>query len=311
MKDIQQLLINNKIEIKTRGSQISRGWIGVCCPYCGDDNFHLGYNKELNVFSCWRCGTKPLIKTLKLLTGLSKNELEQELKLVYNIEQEEKKNIVKNSECFLPKSSQLLQAEHKEYLCKRGFNPNELEKIWGLRGVGDDGTKWANRIIIPIYFSGRLVSFTSRDITDKNKIKALTCPQDKEVIHCKNIVHGFDLVQGNSVIVTEGPFDAMKFGPGAVSTLGIKFTEHQVSLLGAFRNIFIVFDSIINDNGFEKEKIAQEQAQKLADSLAITSNVWVIDEFESDPSDMTNNQIKRIKKEITKIIKQQEGKEDV
>lgn len=303
MRDIVKFLEDNKVDMIQRGSQVSRGWVGICCPYCGDDNFHLGFNKEIGIFSCWRCGTKPLKKTLHLLTGLSFREIEQELKGYFIERQEDEKEIkIRPRNLELPKQCDILSSRHKQYLEERGFDAEQVEKIWSLKGIGKDAGKWSNRIIIPIFFNKKLVSFTSRDITGEASIKALTCPEELEVIHAKHIVHGFDLVEGNSVIVTEGPFDSMKFGPGAVDTQGIKFTEQQISLLGAFRNIFICFDSIINDYGKEQEKAAQEQAEKLADSLSINCNVWIIDECDCDPGDMTKNQIKRIKKEIQKKL---------
>lgn len=139
----------------------------------------------------------------------------------------------------------------------------------------------------------------------------MTCPQEEEVIHAKHLLHGFDLVRGNTVIVMEGPFDSFRYGPGSVNTQGIKFTEHQVELLGAFQNIFILFDSIINDNGRELEKQAQEQAEFLADSLAINSNVWIIDQFHSDPGSMSDRQINRVKKIIDRTISKMKEKKDV
>ena len=38
--------------------------------------------------------------------------------------------------------------------------------------------KYKNRIIIPIYYNNKLVSYHSRDITNKSKIKAKACEQE-------------------------------------------------------------------------------------------------------------------------------------
>lgn len=304
MNNLEQLFIDRHIPFENRGSQVSRGWIGLTCPFCGDGESHLGYNMKFNVFSCWRCGIKPFKKTLSLLLNVPFAELEKILPAYYVAKEEEDEDgntVVRPKSLSLPSEAGMLQTRHKRYLKGRGFNPSEVEKIWGLKGTMDEG-KYSNRIIIPIYHKGKLCSFTTRDITDTKKSKAVTCPKELEVIPSKHLLHGFDLVKGNTVAVMEGPFDAMKFGPGAIDTLGVKFSEYQAELLGAFKNIFIVFDSRIDKNGFESEKAAQQQAEYLADTLSIDSNVWIIDEFKTDPGAMTENQIKRMKKIINETL---------
>lgn len=303
MNNLQQFFEDAKVPYIMKGPQVTKGWLGVNCPFCGDTDFHMGYNMKFNIFSCWRCGVKPFKKTLQLLTGIPYNELDKSLATYYVAPTEEEDEVlIRPENCDLPVGAGLLQNRHKRYLRQRGLDPLETEKIWGLKGTLDEGD-FANRIIIPIYYRNKLCSYTSRDITDRQKLKALTCPREKESIHCKHLLHGFDLVKGNSVVVMEGPFDVFKYGAGAIDTLGIKFTAHQVDLLGCFKNIFIVFDSIINDYGREEEKQAQQQAELLADTLSIRCNVWVIDEFQSDPGTMTANQIKRLRHNIQKTIK--------
>jgi DNA primase len=50
------------------------------------------------------------------------------------------------------------------------------------------------------------------------------------------------LVTGDTIIVTEGPFDAWRFGPPAVCTFGANMTETQIELLLEYKNISILFD---------------------------------------------------------------------
>ena len=63
------------------------GWIQVCCPFCGDGNFHLGYNVSKGYFNCYRCGSHGLIETLALICDVRYN-LEQR-QLIAKVQAEE------------------------------------------------------------------------------------------------------------------------------------------------------------------------------------------------------------------------------
>ena len=305
MFDLLRFLEENRVPVIESGPSVTKGWIAVNCPYCADTLFHMGYNMRNRIFSCWRCGRKPFWKTIELLTGKRREEVKQIIPLYYIESKDEEEIKERIQELSLPKEFGELGVRHKKYLHSRNFDWRQLVNIWGLMGTESSGS-FANRIIIPIYYNRKMVTFTSRDITGKSKFKAKACPMDKEVLHAKHLLHGFDLVQGNTVIVTEGPFDTFRFGPGAVNTQGIAFTDNQIELLGAFKNIFICYDSIINDNGYEEEKKAQEAAERLADSLSLNNNVWIIDRFKSDPGDMSEKQIRRIKHTIQRTLEQKE-----
>lgn len=305
MNDIAKFLEDMRVPIVTKGSTVTRGWIGLNCPFCGDNRFHMGYNTRNNIFSCFRCGIKPFFKTLILLTGKTRKEIEEILPSYFVAQEETEAKVSRPHHLELPREFDRITSRHKRYLKSRNFDWRQIEDIWGVLGTGDEG-EYANRLVIPIFYQRKMVSFTCRDITGKSNVKTMICPRDKEVIPSRNLLHGFDLVKGNSVIVTEGPFDSFRFGPGAVDTQGIQFTESQIEMLGAFKNIFICFDSILNDNGRELEKKAQEQAEKLADCLSINCNVWIIDQFKKDPADMSDRQIRHIKNKIQRILNERE-----
>ena len=307
MKDIRPILNEKGIEYKESG----RGWINLCCPFCSDSKFHLGYNAEFSVFSCYRCGRHKFFETLSLLTNEKAKDLSETVRKSYKLSQDkEKENFVRKSEFEYPKEVIPLQTIHKEYLKRRNYNPSLLQSVWGVMGTSKSG-RYSNRIVIPVVFKSRIVSFMARDITEKSEAKILFCDKENELIPAKNLLHGYDLAIKNWVLVTEGPFDAFRFGPGAVDTMGIKFTESQVSLLKGFANVFILFDSRIDHNGFETEKQAQEQAEKLADLLSPFCNVWILNEFRSDLGDMDNFQILKIKQAIKKALVEQRRKENV
>ena len=74
-----------------------------------------------------------------------------------------------------------------------------------------------------------------------------------------------------------------------------------MDLLSTFKNIFIIFDSSDTKTGKE-EKQAAEQAEKLADKLAIFQNVWIIDDLGSDPADLKQSRADAIRRRITRLV---------
>lgn len=293
--DIQRLYSDYKIDWINSGPQTTKNWINTQCPFCSDTKYHLGYNEKLNIFSCWRCGLKNSNHVLSKVLNVSYKQVETILTHYYTAPiQEVVKHTNRIDSLVLPRKSQELSFLHKKYLKYRKFNWEEIEKLWRIEGTKNEG-RYKNRIIIPIYYKNKLVSYHSRDVLGTSKIKAKACPLEKEVIHHKNLLYGFDNVIGNSVIVTEGPFDAWRMGFGSVATFGTKFTKVQESLLTCFKNVFIMFDDGID---------AQKQAQKLADKLSIFCDVFILDNYDAeDPAALNQNEADKIKNEIRKVIK--------
>jgi DNA primase len=148
---------------------------------------------------------------------------------------------------------------HREYLKTRRFDPDRLERDWGLLGTGNLGP-FAHRIIIPIVQGGKLVCFQGRDISGKAASKYKSCPDDKAVLPIKSCLYGLDKVRGDSVVVTEGPTKVWRLGSGSVCTFGATVTSQQVKTLTRFRRVFILFD---------EDEAGADGADKLSRQLAV------------------------------------------
>ena len=64
-----------------------------------------------------------------------------------------------------PASCGPIQARHQKYLSDRGFDPDFLEQEYDLRGTGPVGS-YKFRVIAPIIFRRKIVSFQGRDISN-------------------------------------------------------------------------------------------------------------------------------------------------
>jgi hypothetical protein len=293
--DIIRLYQDFGIEYLTEGHKhATQGHVNTHCPFCsGSRDFHLGFNIHAGVFHCWRCGWHPLVETLARLLGMSESQ-------VFPIVQEyggkarrayvEPIIRVRAKAHRLPSDTGPMGPSHRKYLKQRGFDPDELEREWGLLGTGPlsllDGVHYSRRIIIPIFWEGERVSFQGRDITGKSNRKYMACPEERELVKHKHILYRHP--KNNSkdcCIVVEGVTDAWRVGTSAVATFGIKYTKEQLRILRTFRRVVVWFD---------QEDFAQEQAHKLIMELSFggveTDQIFT----PKDPADTDPERVRRI-----------------
>jgi len=272
-----------------------RGWINRPCPFCtGNPGLHLGYNESNGYYVCYRCGGHSAAKVVRALRGSSWTEAKR-LVSAYGGEEAYKTKRAREAkekeiEVVLPKGSGPLIEQHRVYLVARYFDPEALEDIWGLLGTNHLGPyKW--RIIAPILFGGKLVSYQGRDITGRSDKKYKACARDSEQIHHKQVLYGYDLAD-RDVLVVEGVTDVWRMGPGSVATFGIKYTPAQVKLLSQFRRVFVWFD--------EEDPEAEEKNLQLASeltALGVDSEV-IRAGIEGDPGDLNQKDADYVMREL-------------
>jgi hypothetical protein len=266
---------------------VREGWIQFDCPYCSPDSqgWYMGYSIEGRFLNCWRCGNKPLFPTLRLMTGLSEREVKN---LLGDFRPEHIERRKPKGKLILPQGIGDLQAAHKKYIKKRGFDYRELQQLWKIQAIGL-ANKLSWRIFIPIHYHGEIVSWTTRSISDKILARYVSAGVDEEAMPHKELLYGEDFAR-HAVIVQEGIFDVWRIGPGAVATFGVNYSEKQVERIAKYPTRAICFD-----NEFE----AQRRARKLADDLSVfpgeTFNV-VLDAKDAD--DESTENIERLRKEI-------------
>lgn len=304
MIDIIRLYNDRGIGYELPGHKhVSAGWVGIPCPFCsGNPGFHLGYctdpgSRYAGRFVCWRCGPKKVYDVLCRVLSMDKSGVrgllgiyEQNFPMNFENNKEEKRE--RKSSLVLPPGTDKMKQNHRKYLIDRKFDPEKLEKEWGLKGTGPVGP-YKHRIIIPIEHHWKLVSYQGRDITGKSDMKYKACRQEDEVRDHKDCLYGLDKTKSNRVIVVEGVTDVWRLGPGTVATFGIKYKPAQVRLLLNFAMVFILFDP---------ESEAQEQAKKLGLELK-TAGVQseLIDIFSGDPGDLSDKDAAYISKDLLNI----------
>ncbi len=296
MIDFAKFCKDYKIEISPKGHQHSRkDWINVECCFCsGNKGYHLGYSQKEGYFKCYRCGWH---STEKVISSFSRADSNFVYKILKEYRGRSKYYVepipdIRPTSLNLPRGASLMTERHKQYLRNRNFDPDKLEKEYGLLGTGADGD-YKFRIIAPIYFDGRLVSYQGRDITNKQAAKYKGCADEDEVIPHKSILYGWDQIPYNSerCIVVEGITGVWRLGPGSLATFGVEYTPSQLRLLALrFKDIYLLFDP----------DQAGEKAEKLTDELlSLGRNATVLEimipELDSGniPQDLANDLMKK------------------
>ncbi len=299
MINIIQLCEDNNIPYRTEGKNTSKGWTQICCPFCAaiDTGFHGGINNDKANYNCWKCGKHPLYKTLSVTLEISTQESKRLIdaytdKKIQEIRIKEK---IINTKIQFPIGTGKLQKIHKQYLLKRNFSYKKLEKEFNLKGTYYLGN-YAYRIIAPIYYNGKLISYQGRDVTGKSELRYKACPETEEIIKHKKILYNIDSVTKNKIIICEGITDVWRMGNNCVATFGIGCTKEQIYLLSKYNNVFILFD---------KDEQAQERAQEVGWTISsltgIKNNkIEIITGLKSDPAELTNEEAKHLKKELLK-----------
>jgi len=292
MFDIERFLLEYNVSTWTEGKNCQEGWVNITCPFCDDDANHGGFNIEKEYYNCWKCGFHSYKEILKKFSDISYKELLEEYFINFNIKKK-KDSLIKKSFSF-PFGTRQISERHKKYLLNRNFDPDQLEKDWFLLGTDCLGD-YKFRIVIPIIFNNKIVSFQCRDITDKQVLRYKACEKEKEIIHHKNILYGLDYIQNDRCVLVEGVTDVWRIGKGAVSCFGTGYTKNQIYLLSTYaKQIFILFDSV---------RIAQKIAEKIGWELSLLNNTIEIITIPSsikDPAEMSFEDALYLRKNLLK-----------
>ena len=305
MYDMERLLKDHSIPFASPGEHhhVTSGWVNIHCPFCvGTPNYHLGVSPKHGGCHCWRCGSHRLESALVKILNIPPREAKRILRS-YETSAAPIRKRVKTPQVSIhpfkfPKPYGTMSAAHKEYLAKRDFDPDFLEREWSLIATGPisflDGIPYNHRIIIPIIWDSEIVSFQARDITGKSDRKYLACPMKREVIHHKNIIYGKQELWNDysAVVIVEGVTDVWRLGPRAIATLGIEFKTEQVLKLAKVSDRFFII--------FDKDLQAQAQAKKLSARLkALGKEVYIETLEKGDPGDLKQSDADQLIKDLT------------
>jgi len=124
--------------------------------------------------------------------------------------------------------------------------------------IDDVPTRLRRRLLIPISFRDKVVSWTTRAVDEDRTPRYISAKDEESLIPISDLIYGIDYVRHTAIIV-EGPIDVWTIGPGAVALLGQRVSPSQLRQLAEIPNRVVCFDS---------EPMAQKRARQLARDLA-------------------------------------------
>lgn len=292
--DAVAYLRDRGIPFDTEGKNCSPGWIQIRCPrpVCGDHSNHGGFSLEDGRYRCWKCKGHPVEEIIMLIDRVTYHEACQ-IKRDYPLEVTQTFQRVAHlppESLKLPLGTAPLGLAHRRYLEKRGFDPDRLIERFDVRGTGPVGD-YSHRLVIPIYFEGRMISYQTRDITGRAVKPYLACEPALELMSHKTILYNIDNCLKDRVIVVEGVTDVWRIFDDVCGTFGVGFTWGQLILLNRrFKQVFFVYDG---------ESLAQAKAREALKCLAgmgtKTINILL---NEGDPGSMSQDLADRLRREI-------------
>ncbi|WP_461246467.1 toprim domain-containing protein [Treponema sp. R6D11] len=253
-----ELLQKYNIPYKERGKNITRGWVNISCPHCGDNSTHGGISPTLG-YNCWRCGKNSLARTLSLLK-VSYNDINA---LYSSLPRKHKAEIINHKKFIELPGEEKPSKVHIKYLEKRQLDVTDLITLYKIRFTRIckfKGKEYRNCIVIPVTDAeGVVSSFLCRAIG--STARYLNADQEfatpiKELLYNYQVAKNYE-----AVVLFEGVFDLWDLGiPDAVCGFGVQLSKAQMLLLSNFKRVVIYFDN---------DEAGQKNAKKLAKNLMV------------------------------------------
>ena len=294
--DIIAYLEDREVDYWLEGTNCHAGWVNINCPFCDDPSNHCGIHIDRKAVNCWRCGRHKLYEVIMYIDDCSKGQALHTIDYEYqNLEIQtvttppkprvhtsfEYKDIMPTG-CL-----EVLPQIHKDYLIKRGFDPDFIVKAYKVRGCYNIG-RYKYRLIIPVIYNGWIVNYIARDVTNRHKTRYKTCPDSEALVPLEDLFYNLDTVEDKAVLV-EGVFDVWRIGPGAIASFGIQLSNSQLDQLSDLKKLTILFDSD-----------AKETADSLAEQLVpYINDISVIYLKEGhDPADLDETDVNNLRKDF-------------
>lgn len=289
------------VDYVTEGGKVTEGWAGSRCPHCRSSDYNLGVHLASTRFSCWRCGAHGAVETIALLCGVDRGEA---LRLWRSVSpgggsmrrDAEVQRRIAIYPYRRPPCLPALMPQHRRYLEGRGFDPDLIIAEWGVSATGPvsrlDGVDYRHRLLVPIAWEGREVSFQARDHTGRSDRKYMACPSERERVHHKDIIYCHPrALERRRILLVEGVTDVWRLGDCAAAVFGIAYRREQVAVLARlFDRVTTVFDG--------GEEQARRQARHLRMQLTmagVETEDWPL--AEGDPGSMSDADARHLARE--------------
>mgnify|MGYP006398596015 FL=1 len=239
--------------------------VRVHCPSCSDSKGHLYILLSAGLPYCQRCKYDPKspLKFISDLEGMSVGEVfsmaddgifiavsDMEVEdIIDGLFEEDEEEVFKYTDVELnhtfvsvlemvdiPHVDSMLRMS-KRYLNSRGISDSTIEEF-DIRFCYEG--PYSGRIVVPCYYNGAIVTFVARDLFGTSERKYLNPIGNKQ----SDFLFNLDSVDGDTIVLTEGVFDAIKAAEvaPAVASFGKSLSRRQISMLNGFKKVIFYWD---------------------------------------------------------------------
>jgi hypothetical protein len=246
--DWVQFLDRNSVEYATSGPNVSKNNVAIACPLCGDDpSQHMVISTIGYGWWCWRNRSHKGKSPVRLVQALLHCSFEQAHNIVEGstflpddfhgqvmallgpTPPPDSREPLSLPDTFKRLGRQPSARPAINYLKRRNFTDKQIDRFYNRHGiVYCSRGAFKGRIIFPITFEGRLVTWTGRSVSPNAMVRYKTLSNDPEkaaadelppaLAPINNYLLWWDHLidcDADTIILVEGPFDALK-----VTTLG-------------------------------------------------------------------------------------------
>jgi len=268
--DLETYLSSAGIDYRTEGKNVGRKCVGICCPFCQDETYHLGIFRDHKNWICFRCHKHGSFSDLLRL--LFPNDWFTRLKELgtptfhEGTAKDQIQALIRGAERPVEEAShsvtlpvglsinEIVRRRHSildAFLTKRQI-PTDTCRSYAA-SVALMG-RYMNRLVIPVQKGNKLVGFQARDMTGKAEVKYDSPPesQHKQVLYPEP-----SLSYSKRIILVEGPLDAWRMGPGSVCSFGTSLTDGQKKMLYSYHPTEVVF--AWDENAYWKARAAARE----------------------------------------------------
>lgn len=287
LMQVLDLLQTHGIEHSTSHHHSRPGWVQLReCPFCHSQNYHLGITLDGRRSNCYRCGYHKSYDVLSEL-GVPYAEFKELIRNFINTEIE-----VAKTGKYIPPTCLVDLADSPralQYLKSRNLDPEYCQSVWGLQAT-TWSSNYPHRLFIPICKNKIPVSWTARAMHPEMTPRYQTASAAERSQDPKQFLFGHYWAS-DSVIVVEGPLDAITIGKGAVALMGLNYSIRQVNLLSRYRRRAILFDA---------EPLALARAVALAEELSAFPGETLVISLDSgkDANSASESELRQIRNTV-------------
>lgn len=303
--DVKGLLDSLRIPYRERGRNIGRDYLGIKCPFCGDDpSEHMGIHIRTGGYHCWRDDSHSggHIYYLLRALGVPASELREVLPRFDDGEDKSPKRKVEAALFEGWKSlPPAIEPRHLKYLTDRGFSePVDAVRIGDIRFSNVGKARW--RLLFPMTSLRGIEGWTGRAIHPDCEPRYETeCPVADRCI--------VGSTRAPNLFAVEGPIDALKLNYtlnklGVVNTAAFAYhgsglSDNHYRLLVDVRPVRII---VCIDNDPNKS-FARRSRQRFGELRMFTRpEFWEVPEMFKDVGEMPVSEITKWMKDNAKWL---------